>query len=513
MKKILFKGLIILAAGVLSVSCAKEYLDTAPEDDQSPLVLFSTTDYAKLAINGIAKSMTQQYLGTQGLNGEGVIKTWYGNFGNDLQRCNHTGWAALWNHTYNERTNSVYLYYPWFYYYKLIGNANQVIVNIDDAEGPEAERQFIKAQALVYRAYSFTMLTQLYCYRWQDGQGSQPGLVLRLDTSTGDLALSTLGETFAQIYADLDEAITLFEKSGLKRSSDEFYLPDLDVAQAVYARAALIREDWATASKYAALARASHKLMSKNEYMNSGFNTPNDEWIWGVYEAEDQTLYYYSFFAYQGSNASSGMQRQYPLAISKELYDQIPETDARRLMWLQPTAAEAAELNAAGRSTKTLYKRAFAEFGDKLYSTSLVYQYMQFKFQVVFYPGGGSFNIIRSAEMYLTEAEALVHQGKYEEARTLLNQLNTNLDPSFDAAKFSDDQMLDAVRLYRRIDLWGEGFDYFDYKRWKLPIIHKSIKQGGSFHTTFAITINPEDGNNLTWKIPERETEYNDLVN
>lgn len=513
MKKILFKGLMILAAGVLAVACSKEYLDTAPQDDQSPLVLFSNTDYARLAINGIAKSMTKQYLGTQGLNGEGVIKTWYGNFGNDLQRCNHTSWAALWNHTYNERTNSIYLYYPWFYYYKIIGNANQVIVNIDEAEGPEAERQYIKAQALVYRAYSYTMLTQLYCYRWCDGKGSQPGLVLRLDTSVDSLPLSTLAETFAQIYKDLDEAIDLFTKSGLDREEDEFYLPALDVAQAVYARAALIREDWATAAKYAALAKAGHPLMSKSDYMNSGFHTPNDEWIWGVYEAEDQTLYYYSYFAYQGSDASSGMQRNYPLAISKELYDQIPASDARRKMWLEPTDAEAAELNAAGRSTKALYKRAFAEYGSKLYSTSLVYQYMQFKFQVEFYPGGGSFNIIRSAEMYLTEAEALANLNQYAEVRTLLNQLNANLDPDFDASAIADADLLDAVRLYRRIDLWGEGFDYFDYKRWKLPIVRKSAKQGGSFHTTFAITINPEDGNNLTWKIPERETDYNDLVN
>jgi len=507
--KVFFLSVTILSIGV---SCSKDYLETSPESSTNPATIFETTDNAVLAVNGICKMMTTQYLSTQGMNGEGTIKTWYGNFGNDLQRCNHTGWATLWNHKYNENVSSIYLYYPWYYYYKIVGNANQIIENIDGASGPDAEKQFIKAQALTFRAHAFTMLAQLYGYRWQDSNnGSSSGIILRVDTSTDGMPLSTLGETFAQIYKDLDEAISLYQQSGLDRG-DDFWKPDINVAYAVYARAALIREDWATAAKMAPLARQGHPLMSKNEYMESGFCVPNNEWIWGVYEASDQTLYYYSFFAYQGSNASSGMQRNYPLAISKELYDQIPETDARRKMWLGPTPEEWAECNSAGRSTKTLYNRAKKEYANKLYSTSLIYGYMQFKFQVEFYPGGGPFNIYRSAEMVLTEAEALCHMGGQDaKVQSLLKDLNKNLDPAYDCTKTGAD-LLTEVKLYRRIDLWGEGFDYYDYKRWNEPIVHKSIKDGGSFHTTFAITINPDEGNKWTWKIPKKETDYNDKL-
>ena len=517
MKNILRFSLIIAALS-LAAACSKEYLETAPESAESPATIFSTTDNCQLAINGLCKMMTTQYLSTQGLNGEGTIKTWYGNFGNDLQRCNQTGWAALWNHTYNEQVNSTYLIYPWYYYYKVIANANQVIENVDDAEGPEAERKFYKAQALVFRAHAYTMLMQLYAYRWQDSNnGAGKGVALRLDTQanedgTYDIPLSTQTECYAQIYADCDEAISLFQASGLNRPADEFYKPNINVAYAVKARAALIREDWTTAASAAASARSGRTLMSKNEYMNSGFNTPNDEWIWGVYEAEDQTIYYYSFFAYQASDASSSMQRTYPLAISKELYDQIPATDARRAMWLEPTAEEAAELNAAGRSTGKLYKRAFAEYGDKLYSTSLVYQYMQFKFQATFMPGGGSFNIYRAAEMYLTEAEALCHiRGQDAKVQSLLNELNKNLDPSYSCTKTGAD-LLTEVKLYRRVDLWGEGFDWYDYKRWNEPIIRKNKANGGNFNDAFAVTINVGDGNRWTWKIPKRETDYNNLI-
>ena len=142
-------------------SCSSDYLDTTPTASVSPSVIFETTDNAKLAINGICKMMTTQYLESQGFNGEGTIKTYYGNYpGNDYQRCKLTGWAPLMNSTYHERSTSIYCYYPWYYYYKIIGNANTVIANIDAAEGSDADKAFIKAQALTFRAYSFLMLSQ-----------------------------------------------------------------------------------------------------------------------------------------------------------------------------------------------------------------------------------------------------------------------------------------------------------------------------------------------------------------
>ena len=512
-KNILKSILVIGAASLLVVSCNKEYLETAPESSTSPSTIFESTQNAELAINGICKMMSTQYLGKQGMNGEGTVKTWYANcMGNDFQRNSLTGWHSMWNWEDMEDDNTIYNYYLWYYYYKLIGNANQVICNIDEAEGAESDKQFIKAQGLVFRAYSYFMLSQFYCHRWVDSNnGTSAGLVLRLDGGSDPMALSTLGETYDQIYSDLNDAIDLFTKSGRSRKSSNFFEPDIDVAYAVYARAALTREDWSNAAKYAALARNGHKLMSSDDYMNSGFSVPNDEWIWGVYEAEDQTLYYYGFYAYQGSDASSSMERTYPLSISKELYDQIPATDVRRNLWLEPTAEELGECDSAGKSTKALYKRAFADFSDKLYSTSQVYIYMQFKFQGQFQPGGGPFTLFRAAEMYLTEAEADCHLNKDSEAQRLLNELNKAHNPEYNCTKTGDD-LLTEVKLYRRVDLWGEGFDWFDYKRWKQPIVRKTIKDGGSFQAGLAKTLEVDAKNGWTWVIPKKEKDYNNLV-
>ena len=501
------KYIVLLSIAALGLTaCDKDYLETKPEDKIDKEVILGSTNYAELAINGICRSMSKQYLDTQGMNGEGTILNWYGTFtGNDAQKSNQTGWAALWNSTYHLRTSSIYLYYPWFYYYKMVSNANAVICSIDQATGTESDKAFLKAQALTFRAYSFFRLAQLYAHRWKDEQGNTPGIVLRLDESTGDIPLSNLTETYAQIYKDLDEAISLYNKSD--RDREEYYQPGLDVAYAIYAKAALTREDWQNAAKYAALARDGHSLMGAA--YTDGFHTPNNEWIWSVYDAEDQTIYYYSFFAYIGANSSAGACRNYPVAISKELIDQIPESDSRRWLYLVPSDEEYAECNAAGRSTKKLYKRAKEEYKDRMYETSLVFAYMQYKFLVDFYPGGGSFPVIRAAEMYYTEAEANCHLGKEAEAQQLLYEAVKPYDAEYTKSDKTGDDLLAEVKLYRRFDLWGEGNDWFDFKRWGDPIVRKTKAKGGSFHTTFAVTIKPEDGNNWTWAIPEKETDYN----
>ena len=512
MKKNIFLSIVLASAALIAVSCSDEYLDTAPESSTSPATIFETTENAELAINGLSRMMTVQYLSSQGFNGEGTIKTWYGNYpGNDFQKCNLTGWSSIINSEYHERPTSVYDYYPWYYYYKLIGNANQVLANIDDAEGADSDKAFLKAQALVFRAYSFFMISQLYCHRWSDSKGSDPGIVLRIDTSTGDQALSTLAETYAQIYADLDEAISLFNSTS--RDRNYFYEANIDVAYAVYARAAITRQDWSNAAKYAQLARKDYKIMSDSEY-HQGFNEPNDEWIWGVYESSDQTIYYYSFFAYQGANSSASICRSYPTAISKELIDQIPATDSRRDLYLVPTAAEVSEskfTKTTGRSTGTLYKRAFATYGDKLYSTSYVFQYMQFKLLASFMPGGGSFSLFRAAEMYYIEAEAQCQLGNDGAAQSILNEIVPKYDSAYKCS-LTGSALLEEVKLYRKFDLWGEGFDWFDYKRWGESISRKSIADGGSFHSSFAVTIGPSEKNQWTWAIPNKETDYNTLI-
>jgi hypothetical protein len=506
MKNIFRTACILLVAGVMT-SCASDYLDTVPTGDTSTATVLENADNAALAINGLCKMMTQQYLSSQGFNGEGTIKLYYGEYPGDEFVVNLSGWATVINQQLNDNKTSLYDYYGWYYYYKIIGNANTIIANIDAASGEQTSKDYIKAQALTFRAYCFTMLAQLYCSRWSDSNsGASQGLVLRIDQSTGDQAMSTLAETYAQIYSDLDEAIKLYTSSGISRASGNTYSPDIHVAYATYARAALCREDWATAAAMAPKARNGFPLMTVAEY-KAGFCNPNQEWIWSSWGSEDETLYYYSFFSYMAYNASSSAVRSYPKRISKVIYDKIPSTDIRKGLFLDPqTYAFTASTGAAGTA---LTKYAFAQFPD-LYSTAKVFTYMNFKFKNNAQPGVGHLNHFRSSEMYLIEAEADYHLSKTSEAQALLNELTckSGRDASYNCTA-TGTALLDEIKLYRKIELWGEGFNWFDLKRWGDPVVRKSPDDGGDFLSVLAVTIQPTDANKWVWVIPERETNYN----
>lgn len=509
--KNIFKISIAALAGVtLLASCSKDYLNTTPTSSTATATIFESTDNAALAINGICKLMTRQYLSSQGFNGEGTVKLYAGEYPGDNLFVNLPGWASVINATLHDNKISIYNYYNWYYYYMLIGNANAIIANIDSAKGTESAKQFIKAQALSFRAYSYMMLLQLYGVRWSDSNnGASDGVVLRLDTSTGEMPLSTMEECYKQVYDDLDEAISLYTASGLKPDSDDNYSPNIDMAYATYARAALNKQDYSKAAEMAAKARENHPLMSNEEY-KAGFNTPNKEWIWSCYGSADETLFFYSYFAYVSYNSSASAVRTYPKCISKEFYDRIPETDLRKGMFLDPK--DYSYTKSTGLAGKELTAHARSLY-PAIYSTAKVYAYMNFKFANVAQPGVGNLNNFRSAEMYLIEAEANYFLKNEKAAQAAMNALtkDSGRDPEYNCSATGAD-LLEEIKLYRRIELFGEGFNWFDLKRWGDSLKRKDPDNGGNFLAALAVSYDAKDRNNWTWVIPSRETDYNKLI-
>ncbi|MGB3064826.1 RagB/SusD family nutrient uptake outer membrane protein [Sphingobacterium thalpophilum] len=72
--------------------------------------------------------------------------------------------------------------------------------------------------------------------------------------------------------------------------------------------------------------------------------------------------------------------------------------------------------------------------------------------------------------------------------------------------------LFNEIKLYRAIELWGEGFDFFDMKRWGDGISRKTFSEGGNFQGVLGTNIKPTDNNN--WKIvtPAKETDFNTLL-
>lgn len=533
------KSLYILSLGALMFSatgCSSDYLDQKSNGaDVDDSVIFESLDNVKMAVNGIALLQTQQYMGSQGFNGEGTLKTWYNEYtGCDYTKVNLTGWANTMNFNWNIRATSTYCIYPWHYCYMQIANANRVLDKIDEVPGSESLRHHLKAQALVYRAYAYSNLVKFYSRRWSDRQGESRGVVLRLKPTTDPMPATSLKNVYAQIYKDLDDAISNFNEAlavGVDRSASEIYLPNIDVAYAVYARAALNREDWGTALKYSKLLIDGEKypLMGASDYA-AGFNAPNKEWIWEAYNDASQTIYYYGFFAYNGSNSAASACKNYPVAISRQLAEQIPSNDKRLEVFGIPTEAEMEnfiELEGQGFDPNTTmvtkgtyYKRVKADFKDKLNSASKIAPFQSFKFLAAEGSAGdGELCLFRTAEMLYIAAEASYMLNQETPAKQYLEKAVAPYQSGYTCSKTGND-LLDEIKLYRRFDLFGEGFSWFDCKRWGIPMVRNTWADGGNYALQMAGTstvstngnYGPSDKNNWCFCYPEDETNFNKFV-
>lgn len=544
MKKIinkLFAG-SLLAGMMLVSSCAGDYLDTAPTDSTGATDAVGTTANAMKALNGIAKIMTTQhsYFGG-GFAGENNIMIQYESYPSENYNYNYyaSGWSPIFNQEFHTRTNSIYDAYAWYYYYTIAGNANTILANIDNAEGTEAERNFVKASALTFRAYAFEKLIHYYCWRWQDSNnGASQGIVLRLDESTDGQGYATLAETYTQIYKDLDEAIMLFEQSGMDRNASQVWMPNINVAHAIYARAALTKQDYTKALTEAKLARQNYPLMSNAEY-HAGFCNPTSEWIFGSFGSAQENNWYWSYgtqYACNGYYANAAGAANGAGSIGRELINRIPNDDARKALFLTEDKFPGYNFNDGSamdlgygilgmgndaEKADALWEEA-AAYCQKMavsgleapYQAGYMYLGGQLKFYVFDTPGVSYLPFIRSSEMVLVEAEANYFLNDETAARASLVELNatSGRNPEYTCDK-SGEALWNEIMDYRELELWGEGFAWSDYKRWNRDIVRHSFAEGGNAHISVAKTIPASGVNKWTWDVPLNETDYNDELN
>ncbi len=467
-------------------ACKKDYLNTQPTDKVSTQAIFTTTENAKAAINGIHRSLYIQYNSRQNQGGQGSIMIDADLLGDDLvMTSTGNGWFNnVYRWTAHRSATDTDDKYPYQFYYTIIANANLVIENIDNASGPEADKKVIKAEALCYRAWSHFQLVQFYAKRYQSGAvNSQEGIPLVISSESIPRARATVEEIYTQINKDLDDAIINFTNAPARLNASHF---NLSVAKGIKARVALTMQDYAKAAQFASEARSGYSLMSNAQYLQ-GFNDyTNPEWMWGSHQIEDQTTYFYSFFAYMG-NFSSTNNRTNPKAINSVLYNKISSTDIRKSMW-DPTGTNTSFPLASGGTRKP---------------------YMSGKFLIPGTTSVGDVPMMRVAEMYLIEAEAEARLGQDGPAADALYTLAKNRDPSYVKSTNTSAALIDEIMTQRRVELWGEGFRFFDLKRLDLP-----LDRTGTNHTiALALTMNVPSGDPM-WQflIPQDEINANPLI-
>lgn len=401
-------------------------------------------------------------------------------------------------------------FFMWSLFYKQIASANIVISAVD----PETENDILKGylgQALAIRAFDYMHLAQLHQFTYK-GHETKLCVPIVTEKTTAEEASNnpraTVEAVYAQILSDLNDAVGLLD--GFKRQ-DKGYV-DQGVAYGLRARANLIMNNWAAAASDADSALI---VSGAVPYSIEEASTPK------FYDAADKTVMWANIITENNEVVLSGIVNMPShlcsfytdgyvgvgawKKINKPLYNKISTGDIRKQWWL----------NDGGQSTlvaSPVYDdwRATAS-GDGDFGP-----YTNVKFGA---DGGVSglstqtpaqdWFLMRAEEMILIKAEGLAMSNKTAEAKALLeNFVNTNRMVAGTYTAPSDAAALQNEIWYqRRIELWGEGFSFYDVMRLKKPVTR--IENGvTSFPDAWQFNIAAEDPV-LLWLVPKSEIEAN----
>lgn len=479
--KVLFAFIVLTFSG----SCSDDFLDKKPTEFVDYEGATKTTENLMTLLNGIHRSLYVSYE-DQSQGGLGGLMEQIDIAGDDVVFPITNGWfLTVYNWSAMNNENSTELRFAYRTYYRIIRNANTIINAADAAIGSDADKKIVKGQALLYRAFCHYQLVQLFGKRYVNGEtNSQLGVPIVLTVGNDKFPRSTVEEVYAQINKDLDEANVLL--IGYTKPNNSHL--DLKVAQGLKARVALTQGNWSIAAEYANKARAGKTLMPMAEY-TLGFNDFNNrEWMWGSHINEVQTTYFANFGAYMSRNFSSTVIRSCPKAINSKLYNMIPSTDVRSAIF-----------DKTGKHTALALPSNFAKF-----------PYTSQKFLAIS-TGDSRCDVpyMRVAEMYLIEAEAKARLGNAD-AASILFEFEKTRNPSYTLSTNSGQALVDEILLQRRIELWGEGFRFYDLKRTDSP-----LDRTGSNHdigiTNGVLTAVSSD-KRWQWLIPKAEIDANPLI-
>ncbi len=569
MKKILINVLLVLGVIATVTSCRREYLDTAPTSSVPASDVFTSIENARASLNGTYRAMYVRY-NSQGEFGQGAMMINIDALADDyVMSTTGNGWyigTGRWIDHRNE--NSGLTRYPYEFYYFLIDNANNIITKIDNVpNSTQADRNIIKGEALVIRAWSYFNLVRIYGKRYVPGNtNSQLGVSLVLTPTTPTtkgLARASVEEVYTQINADIDASIALLGSTRANKSHI-----NKSVAQGIKARVALEQGKWNDAATNAIAARSGFLLMSNAQYLEGFSDYSNPEWMWGLKQPEDQSTFFAAFHSYNSCNYNSTNIRTNPKLINNLLYNTMSATDIRRKVFdpsglalsggsnytSNPTVAITGGGGTGATATASTGGGSIVGFtitnpgsgytsnptvtitggggsgvvvfpvivGGQLREILYVpavtppggsrFPFMTQKFRLPGVPStsvAGDVSLMRAAEMLLIEAEARAKQGGQEvAARQALFTLMNNRDPNYVLSANTGQALIDEILRHRRLELWGEGFRFFDLKRLDQP-----LNRNGANHTLAVAVIYDYPAGDKDWEflIPRYELDANKL--
>lgn len=335
--------------------------------------------------------------------------------------------------------------FSWTLSYATINNMNGVIAYIDDAAGAQDDRNRIKGQALALRGFIYLHLATYYSFAIDKDPDAVcvPIYTEPSDAGTEGQPAASVSEVYAQAISDLEEALALIPDNYVRSSKWKI---DRQVTLGLLSRATLYARQWNKARTYSdQLLALNGYLMGEDEY-KAGFNSvDNKEWIWGHPQTPDQSNASYTFHFWDTTTSGS---YYYSYNLDPHFLGHFDDGDYRKslIFWDVNPGTDRGEENGV-----------------------VWLRYAKFKFREDF---TADIVLLRTSEIYLINAEAKARLND-NDAVAKLNDLKTARGAVAVASTLSGQDLLDAIWLERRKELFGEGFALADIIRNQQAVVRQ----------------------------------------
>lgn len=363
--------------------------------------------------------------------------------------------------------------------YHTIYVCNYILNHLEGAkEGGQFTKNYVEGAARFHRAFSYLSLVNLYAKHY-DPQTAETdlGVSLKLDDNPNQVPERT---TVKAVYDQILEDATKAEKLLEDNLSTHTIRPSKAAAYALLARIYLYRGEYEACWKAAQKAR---KIIGAPLDYNTcsirGESGNPDGGINGINFSTNNTWNMPDVLCYKGSTQEPMQNADYNLSDElMNLFDK--DKDLRWKLFVT-----------------TFSYRQKVKDGDEP------------RICTFYYSKNKGLNF---GEVYLTEAEALVREGKIEEALDVLNQLRTKryaADSYMDITEHNQEILLQLILDERRRELMFKGTRWFDLKRLnKEPRFAKTITHKYLGET---YTLEP-NSNRYVLPIPLKVIAANDLL-
>ena len=396
----------------------------------------------------------------------------------------------------------IYAAYIWEYYYKLVLTANSVI-NVVNPETATKEQLGYLGAAYAVRAMAYLDLGRMYEFLPNDKTSSinsDGNDVLGL---TVPIVTPTMTETEARNNPRVKKAdLVTFIKGDIEKAKEYIpnvsdrlnrTIPNLACVYGLEARLNMWTEEYAAAATAAQNAITASGMTPLSEAVAldkaSGMNTYSQfMWCCNLVKEDDAVqsgiVNFTSWMSNQTSFGYTGSATGQYMICDRKFYERISSTDWRKKWWQAPE----------GSDLRNQKSKNHIEYLTPTDAEDMP-EFAALKFR----PGQGNVDdynvgcavaipLMRVEEMYFIKAEAEAHSNPAAGIATLTDFMTQYRDAAYTTNASSKEDAIDEIIFQKRVELWGEGQIFFDYKR-----LNMSVNRGYSGTPFFsALRLNTE---------------------